>query len=68
LSLVFPAVPATIENVEDAKKLVETEYDRGTRQVAYVTSDKQVFWQENAGSANNHAVRNNLKLFMVTWD
>lgn len=60
--------PFDINSVETAKSFVESNYDLAGKNVAYVTSDGQVFWKENANSANNHAVKNNLKLFMPTWD
>lgn len=35
---------------------------------AHVTSDANVFWPSNGGSAHAHAQAHNLKLFTVTWD
>ncbi len=32
---------------------------------AYVTSDKNVFWPNNGGSAKTHAFQNNLKIFKI---
>lgn len=33
--------------------------------VVIVTEDRNVFWQDNEGSAQNHAQKNNLKLFRI---
>lgn len=32
---------------------------------AYVTSDKNVFWPDNGGSAKTHAFQNKLKIFKI---
>lgn len=34
--------------------------------VVLVTEDRNVFWEKNAGSATNHAVKHNLKLFRLS--
>lgn len=35
---------------------------------AYVTSDKNVFWPENGGSAQAHAFQNKLQIFKIELD
>jgi len=60
------ALPDVIESEEDAKALVKAKYKVPIGvSVAFVTSDKQVFWQQNENSAHNHAVKNDLKLFRI---
>jgi hypothetical protein len=58
--------PARITTIEQARQLVKTNYSVPDGcLVVYVTEDRNVFWQENASSADNHAQRNNLKLFRL---
>ena len=58
-----------IKSEKEAFDLIKREY-QPLKDVkgAHVTSDGNVFWPENGGSAHNHAVQNNLKVFSVSWD
>lgn len=58
-----------IQSEEDALALIKREYKapEGIKS-AHVTEDGNVFWPENGSSAYSHAVRNNIKLFNVSWD
>lgn len=53
---------------EDAEKMVMDHVAPEGVNVAFVTSDCNVFWVENEGSARAHARKQNLKLFRVEWD
>ena len=60
------SAPARITTEEQARQLVTLNYQVPKDcLLVYVTEDKNVFWQENASSAINHAQRNNLKIFRL---
>lgn len=60
--------PDRITTEEQAVELVQSSYKvpEGCK-VVLVTEDKNVFWQENEGSAVNHSQKQNLKLFRIQW-
>jgi hypothetical protein len=60
--------PPSITGELEALTFVRENYivPEGCRLVV-VTEDKNVFWQENASSAANHAQKNNLKIFRLPW-
>lgn len=61
--------PPRLSTDEEARTYVRENYTvPGNVKVVIVTSDKNVFWPENEGSAVSHALRNNLKLFRLKWD
>jgi hypothetical protein len=61
--------PTRVTSEEEARILVSRKYQvpAGCRLVI-VTEDCNVFWQQNTGSAVNHASKNNLKIFRLSWD
>lgn len=56
-----------IDSEESAKKFYqEAKYSAPEGvEFAYVTSDRNVFWPNNGGSAKAHAFQNNLKIFKI---
>jgi hypothetical protein len=58
--------PDRITTQEQAIELIRASYKvpEGCK-IILVTEDKNVFWQENTGSAVNHAQKHNLKLFRI---
>jgi len=63
------ALVGPIDSEEKARAFVKAFYavPSGCRLVI-VTEDRNVFWQENASSAVNHAQKKKLKLFRLSWD
>lgn len=55
---------AAITTEEQAISLIKTLYTvpDGCK-IAFVTEDRNVFWQQNEGPAVKHAQKNNLKIF-----
>ena len=62
------ATVSRITNEAQAKEFLKDYKVPENSKVVLVTEDKNVFWQENESSANNHAQKNNLKLFRIVWD
>jgi uroporphyrinogen-III synthase len=59
-----------IDSEESAKKFYKDAKYEAPEGVnfAYVTSDKNVFWPENGGSAKAHAFQNKLQIFKLELD
>ena len=65
-------VPSPITSIHDeatAREFVKAHYKvpNGDKKT-FVTSDCNVFYQKNEGSARSHASKQKLKLFEITWD
>lgn len=64
-----PVLVGPIETEAQAISLVKTLYTVPEYcKTVIVTEDRNVFWQENASAAVNHAKKNNLKIFRLPWD
>jgi len=65
-------VPSPITSIQDeatAREFVKSKYKvPDGDKMTFVTSDCNVFYQVNEGSARTHASRQNLKLFVIKWD
>lgn len=60
-------VPTRISSEDEAKAWVNQSgyaIPQGCKTI-YVTEDRNVFWQDSADAAFNHAFKNNLKLFTL---
>lgn len=61
------SAPTRVNSEDEARKLLASYEVPQTSPIVYVTEDRNVFWMENKDYALNHAFKNNLKVFEITW-
>jgi hypothetical protein len=64
------ADPTKVHSEAEARELLSTKYPgiQGADKFSLVAEDKNVWTQENEGTAVNYCRNRKLKLFRVTWD